>query len=56
MQVSQRAFTAAEVSAHCSRSDCWLIIGGLVYDVTGWVDKHPGGQGPLLKLGAPPAT
>lgn len=37
-------FTMAEVSKHDSPKDCWLIIDGKVYDVTKYVDYHPGGQ------------
>eukprot|EP00899_Mesostigma_viride_P006929 jgi/Mesvir1/16237/Mv08490-RA.1 len=36
-------YTLAEIAAHDSPTDCWLIIRGKVYDVTEWVPKHPGG-------------
>jgi cytochrome b involved in lipid metabolism len=39
-----RRFTAAEVSQHCTRDSLWLIIDGRVYDVTTYVDQHPGGD------------
>ena len=38
------AFTAAEVARHCTPDDCWLIIKGNVYDVSGWGESHPGGK------------
>ena len=34
--------TLREVKQHDSADDCWLVIKGSVYDVTGW--KHPGGK------------
>ncbi|KAG9445798.1 hypothetical protein H6P81_011926 [Aristolochia fimbriata] len=44
-----RAFSASEVSLHSSKNDCWLIIGGKVYDVTGFLEEHPGGDDVLIK-------
>ena len=38
------SFTAAEVARHCTPDDCWLIIKGNVYDVSGWGESHPGGK------------
>jgi len=38
------AYSAAEVARHCTPYDCWLIIKGNVYDVSGWGASHPGGQ------------
>ncbi|MCA9398080.1 hypothetical protein KC573_04575 [candidate division WWE3 bacterium] len=35
--------TSAQVSQHNSRSDCWVIVSSKVYNVTSYVNKHPGG-------------
>ena len=37
-------FTKEEVSKHNTKDDCWLIIHGKVYDVSDYVDEHPGGD------------
>ncbi|KAI3681896.1 hypothetical protein L6452_36702 [Arctium lappa] len=37
-----------EVSKHNSKTDCWLIISGKVYDVTPFLDDHPGGDDILI--------
>ena len=34
--------TRAEVARHATKDDCWLIIDGKVYDVTSYIDQHPG--------------
>eukprot|EP01065_Artemidia_motanka_P050014 TRINITY_DN8459_c0_g1_i1.p1 TRINITY_DN8459_c0_g1~~TRINITY_DN8459_c0_g1_i1.p1 ORF type:complete len:765 (+),score=207.80 TRINITY_DN8459_c0_g1_i1:72-2297(+) len=33
----------AEVAKHCTPSDCWVIIGDGVYDLTDFAPSHPGG-------------
>lgn len=33
---------------HNKRGDCWVIIGGKVYDVSEFVDMHPGGAAIIL--------
>ena len=39
-----------EVAKHCCEqgTDNWLVIDGIVYDLTGWVKHHPGGAAPLI--------
>jgi len=44
------SYTAAEVSQHSSKSSCWSIINGNVYDLTSWIPKHPGGEGAILGI------
>lgn len=36
-------FSAAEVAAHNGPDDCWVVIRGVVYDVTSFLMSHPGG-------------
>jgi len=37
-------YTMSDVSVHASKSDCWMVIENSVYNVTAFVDKHPGGE------------
>ncbi|GFE55910.1 cytochrome b5-like Heme Steroid binding domain containing protein [Babesia ovis] len=37
-----------EVAKHTSENDCWTIYKGKVYDITRYLDMHPGGRQHLL--------
>mmetsp|Transcript_5783 Transcript_5783/g.8134 ORF Transcript_5783/g.8134 Transcript_5783/m.8134 type:complete len:545 (+) Transcript_5783:74-1708(+) len=39
-----KKYTVAEVAKHNSRESIWVIIDGRVYDLTRYIDKHPGGH------------
>lgn len=43
-------FTMTEVAQHNSASDCWTAISGSVYDLTTWINQHPGGADHILPL------
>jgi len=38
-------YTLAQVGTHKTAADCWSAISGKVYNLTNWIDKHPGGPG-----------
>ena len=40
---SAGTITIDEVATHNSPSDCWSVVDGKVYNLTDWIDKHPGG-------------
>lgn len=43
-------YSMAQVAVHNSGSNCWTVIGGSVYDITPFIDAHPGGSGTVLPL------
>eukprot|EP00536_Pseudo-nitzschia_multiseries_P001591 jgi/Psemu1/250724/estExt_Genewise1Plus.C_200066 len=51
-----KEYTADEVSKHTTEEDCWMIIGNSnnggskVYDVTKYLDDHPGGAEVMLDV------
>ncbi|EKM53383.1 uncharacterized protein PHACADRAFT_259730 [Phanerochaete carnosa HHB-10118-sp] len=48
--------TGPEVAKHNSRESCWIIVHGKVYDVTDFLDEHPGGSRIILKYAGQDAT
>lgn len=47
---------AEEIVQHNSRTSCWIVISGQVYDVTDFLDSHPGGPGIILRYAGKDAT
>lgn len=45
---SPSGYSLATVESHNSTSSCWTVINGNVYDVTSWINKHPGGKQAIL--------
>lgn len=51
-----KEYSTEEVSKHTSEDDCWMIIGNeqnggpKVYDVSNYLDDHPGGAEVMLDL------
>jgi len=43
-------YTMAQVKTHNSSKSCWAVVSGKVYDLTAWINNHPGGPGPILSL------
>ncbi|GMK54124.1 hypothetical protein CspeluHIS016_0107100 [Cutaneotrichosporon spelunceum] len=44
-----KQFTYAELEDHKTRKSLWLVIHKKVYDVTAFLDEHPGGDEVLLE-------
>jgi len=43
-------YTTTEVAKHNSITSCWSIVEGGVYDLTSWINSHPGGQQAVLGM------
>ncbi|CAA7268371.1 unnamed protein product [Cyclocybe aegerita] len=44
-----RIYTVEDVAVHSSSSSCWISRGGKVYDVSKFLDDHPGGDDLILQ-------
>jgi len=51
-----RVIQMKEVAEHKSESSLWMVIHGLVYDVTSFLEDHPGGDEVLKDKGGEDAT
>lgn len=40
---TQAEYTMANVAKNNSTTSCWSLINGNVYNLTGWINSHPGG-------------
>ena len=43
-------YTMAQVAEHNSAKSCWSAINGNVYDLTGFISEHRGGEDAILKI------
>mmetsp|Transcript_119142 Transcript_119142/g.186939 ORF Transcript_119142/g.186939 Transcript_119142/m.186939 type:complete len:82 (+) Transcript_119142:76-321(+) len=48
--------TPADVAKHNTDTDCWVIIGDDVYDVTKFLADHPGGKKSIMLFAGKDAT
>ncbi|KAJ3373046.1 Cytochrome b5 [Allomyces arbusculus] len=51
-----KTFTTAEVAKHTQRGDVWTVIHGKVYDISKFLDDHPGGEEVLLETAGADST
>ncbi|KAI1389925.1 acyl-CoA dehydrogenase NM domain-like protein [Hypoxylon trugodes] len=51
-----KTFTRAEVAKHNTEDSVWFVIDSKVYDVTDFVDAHPGGESVLRQVAGEDAT
>lgn len=49
-------YTLQDISTHNTRESAWVLIGGIIYDVTKYLDEHPGGLDILLEHAGQEAT
>jgi len=53
---STSGYTMAQVKSNNSAKSCWAVIDGFVYNLTTWINSHPGGAGAIVSLCGTDAT
>ncbi|XP_021910387.1 cytochrome b5 [Carica papaya] len=56
MPTLTKLYTLQEASSHNTKDDCWVVIDGKIYDVTTYLDEHPGGDDVVLAVTGKDAT
>ncbi|KAL1988995.1 hypothetical protein VTN96DRAFT_5758 [Rasamsonia emersonii] len=47
-KIPDKEFTMEEVAKHNKKDDLWIVVKGVVLDMTNWLDEHPGGAQALF--------
>lgn len=47
--MASKVITAVELAKHVSSDDCWIAIDGSVYDISKFLNDHPGGDSVMLE-------
>lgn len=51
-----QAISMAEVESNDSPDSCWAVLDETVYDLTTWIEEHPGGEARIKQLCGTDAT
>ena len=43
-------YTLAMVAQHKTETNCWTVVGNVVYDLTPFINKHPGGVAAISQI------
>lgn len=54
--MSKRKISTQEIQSHNKEEDCWIVVDGQVWDITGFAPEHPGGPGIIYKYAGRDAT
>ncbi|CAN6286796.1 unnamed protein product [Urochloa humidicola] len=49
MPTLTKLYSMKEAALHNTPDDCWVVIDGKIYDVTKYLEDHPGGADVLLE-------
>jgi len=54
--IPDKEYTMEEVAKHNKKEDLWVVVKGVVLDLTNWLEDHPGGVQALLNFMGRDAT
>jgi cytochrome b involved in lipid metabolism len=55
-EVPEKEYTMEEVAKHNTKEDLWVVVKGVVMDVSDWLDEHPGGPQAIMNFMGRDAT
>lgn len=56
MPTKPRTISFRDLKPHDNSNDCWIAVHSKIYDVTDFLEAHPGGSGIILKYAGNDAT
>ena len=54
--IPDKEYTLEEVAKHNTKGDLWVVVKGVVMDLTNWLDDHPGGPQAIMNFMGRDAT
>lgn len=54
--IPETEYSMEEVAKHNNKEDMWIVVKGIILDVTNWLDEHPGGANALFNFMGRDAT
>ncbi|KAE8346944.1 hypothetical protein BDV24DRAFT_122541 [Aspergillus arachidicola] len=55
-EIPETEYSMEEIAKHNKKDDLWIVVKGVVLDVTNWLDEHPGGANALFNFMGRDAT
>lgn len=55
-KIPEKEFTMEEVAKHNTKEDLWVVVKGVVMDLSNWLDEHPGGPQAIMNFMGRDAT
>ncbi|KAI1821811.1 FAD binding domain-containing protein [Xylaria intraflava] len=55
-EIPEKEFTLEEVAKHNTKNDLWVVVKGVVMDLTNWLEEHPGGPQAIMNFMGRDAT
>lgn len=49
-KIPEKEFSMEEIAKHNQKDDLWIVVKGIVLDVTNLLDEHPGGAKALFNF------
>ncbi len=55
-KIPEKEYSMEEIAKHNKKDDLWVVVKGVVMDLTNWLDEHPGGPQAIINFMGRDAT